>query len=78
MHAAVTKATLPFPTGAAHIFAPQKGADEPAEKILEAGLENRVRALEIFPSHGQNDLPIGLPRNGGGVRQEDSGLVAGC
>lgn len=35
--------------GAAHIFGPQKGADEPMVATLEEGLANLVRVIEAFP-----------------------------
>ena len=58
-------------SGAAHVFAPQKGADNNMVKTLDAGLKNFAKAIELF-----NGMQVGNIPGGGAAGGMGAGMFA--
>lgn len=60
-------APLYGPNGAAHIFAPQKGADKEMVAVLDQGLRNFAKAIKSFNGKDIADIPGGGAAGGMGA-----------
>ena len=60
-------APLYGPSGAAHVFAPQKGADKEMVALLDAGLQNFASAIYQFNGKDVADIPGGGAAGGMGA-----------